>query len=50
MAKVIFELIFQIVKLICFIFAGCKFVFGDVNKTKTLYYGIWTLWALMLLS
>ena len=43
MIKVIFELIFLIIKLIVLIISSYKFIRSDMNEIKTLYYGIWVL-------
>lgn len=47
MAKAIFELILAIVRLIVAIIAGFKFISGDRNETKTIYYGILILFAVI---
>ena len=40
MVKAILDLILAIVRLILVMFCGYKFVTGDMNENKTLYYGI----------
>lgn len=43
MIGAILDLIFAVVKLVIVIVCSYKFITGDMNENKTLYYGIWVL-------
>ena len=47
MAKMIFELISSIVKLIALIIGMTGFLFGDYDKNNTLWFGILALLAIV---
>ena len=43
MIGAILDLLCAIIKLVIAIICGYKFMTGDINANKTLYYGIWVL-------
>lgn len=43
MIGAILDLIFAVIKLVIVIVCSYKFITGDMNENKTLYYGIWVL-------
>lgn len=47
MIEDILNLISAIIKLVIAVICGYKFITGDMNENKTLYYGIWVLLCLL---